>query len=195
MNAKIGNISPSSRFSEIAKLGEEVFHVLDLANLWGISEKNTLYTTLRRYTEQGLLHRIYKGFYSLRSVEDIDPLLLGVKALHRFAYVSTETVLVEAGIMQQVLSDITLVSGLSKRFSVGSHRFLSRQLTKRFLYQADGIVTRKDGVRVASVERAVADLLYFNRHAHFDAAHLIDWGRVKTLQKTIGYPITTERHV
>lgn len=195
MNDKKRNIPPLSRFTEIAKLSEEVFHARDLANLWGITEKNTLYTTLKRYTDQGLLHRIHKGFYSLRSVDDIDPLLLGVKALHRFSYVSTETVLVEAGIIQQALPNVTLVSDLSKRFTVGSYHFLSRKLAKRFLYQADGIVTRKDGVRVASPERAIADLLYFNRHAHFDAGRQIDWKKVKAFQTTIGYPTTDERYV
>ena len=56
------------RISEIAVRDEVVFHAHDLAILWGISDKNTLYTTLKRYTDKGLLKRIYKGLYTLKDL-------------------------------------------------------------------------------------------------------------------------------
>ena len=76
-NVKIRNLN---RFAALAQLGEVVFHTDDLANLWRITNKNTLYTTIKRYVAQGLLFRIHKGFYALKNPKDIDPLLLGVKA-------------------------------------------------------------------------------------------------------------------
>jgi len=71
------------RFVEIARLREVIFHVSDLANLWNINNSNTLYTTLKRYSQAGLIHRIQKGMYSLIPIDDLDPLLLGIKALHK----------------------------------------------------------------------------------------------------------------
>lgn len=178
-----------SRFSQLAKLGILIFHTGDLANLWQIKNTHNLHVTLKRYAEKGLLTRIYRGMYSLKPVEELDPLLLGIKALHRYCYVSAETVLAEGGIIQQIIEQITLVSSVSRKFSIGNYNFHSRKLADKFLYNEAGI-TEKNGIRKASVERAVADLLYFNPKAHFDAERLIDWRKVRQIQKSVGYPLT-----
>ena len=192
--AKNGKIQNLNRFAELARLGEVVFHTDDLANLWRITNKNTLYTTIKRYVEQGLLFRIHKGFYAIKPLREIDPYLLGVKALHSYAYVSCEAVLREQGIIQQELSAITLVSGETKRFSIAGTHYYSRKLSDQFLYQQIGIEALENGIRKASVERAVADILYFNSHAYFDGKNRIDWEKVRALQKEIGYPLTPKRY-
>lgn len=190
-NTKIQNLN---RFAELARLGEVVFHIDDLANLWHITNKNTLYTTLKRYAEQGLIFRIHKGFYAIKSPAEIDPLLLGVKALHGYAYVSAETILAEEGIVQQEVPAITLISSKTKRFSVAGRRYYSRELADKFLYQSNGIITAPNGVRKATRDRAMADLLHFNPHAYVDAARLIDWKKVRALQKELGYSLTPKRY-
>lgn len=190
-NSKIQNLN---RFAELARLGEIAFHTDDLANLWHITNKNTLYTTIKRYREQGLLFRIHKGFFSIKEPKEIDPLLLGVKALHRYSYVSTETILRAEGIIQQELEAITLISSQTKRFTVAGNVYYSRKLRDKFLYQSNGIITMANGVRKATPERAVADLLYFNTHAYFDAEKRIDWKKVRTIQIEIGYPLTQKRY-
>ena len=194
MNNQNTHIKSLNRFAEIAKLNEVVFHVDDLANLWKITNKNTLYTTLKRYVQKGLLYRIYKGFYSIKDPRNIDPFLLGTKALHGNSYVSTETILANGGVIQQNISAITMISEISKKFKVLNHSFISRQLDEKFRYQTAGIST-KNGVRVASINRAIADLLYFNPHAHLDGEKFINWQEVKELQEEIGYPLTRNRYV
>jgi len=42
-------------------------------------------------------------------------------------------------------------------------------------------------INTASLERAVADILYFNPTYYFDAHNIIDWTKVKNIQKEIGY--------
>lgn len=185
------NNNTSERFAELARIGERVFHARDLANLWHIKDNNNLYTTLKRYVKRGLLFRIYKGFYSLRSISEIDPLFLGLKALHEYGYISTETILIEAGIIQQKIDWITLVSSKSKKFSVGQNNYWSRKLSEKFLFNAAGI-SKKNDIFIANSERAAADLLYFNPRAYFDGARLIDWKKVKKMQKEIGYPLTPQ---
>ena len=174
------------RISGIAVRDEVVFHAHDLAILWGISDKNTLYTTLKRYTDKGLLKRIYKGLYTLKDLHELDPLLLGAKALHRPAYLSCESVLFRAGIINQPTHIITFVSGISRQFSILSYRYRSRKLADMFLMNDVGIEF-SDGVRIASVPRAVADMLYFNPKKYFDAPHLIDWGLVREVGAALGY--------
>jgi predicted transcriptional regulator of viral defense system len=183
----------SGRFAALAQAGERVFHARDLANLWQIKDNNTLYTTLKRYVQRGLLFRVYKGLYSIAPAREIDPRILGLKALHEHAYVSTETVLIEAGIIQQSIDWITLVSSKSKKFSVEKNNYWSRRLADKFLFNSTGIVER-DGIFVASLERAVADLLYFNPNAYFDGSHLVDWRKVKKVQRELGYKLTPKHY-
>lgn len=173
----------------LAALGEVVFHVHDLANLWDISDKNTLHTTLKRYSQQGLIHRIFRGLYAIKQIDRVDPFLLGVRAAGEFSYVSTETVLANEGIILQNIQQVTLVAAKSKKFSIVGSDFKVRQLADMFLFNPVGIVER-NGMRIATVERAVADLLYFNPKAYFDASQLIDWKKIQIIQKEIGYPLT-----
>jgi predicted transcriptional regulator of viral defense system len=176
----------SKRFAMLAQMGEQVFHIDDLANLWKITNENTLYITLRRYVKQGALNRIYRGLYSLQPLNKLNPYLLGLKAMREYSYISTETVLVNHGIIQQSFDRITIVSSKSKKFYIGDYKYKSRQLAPKFLFQDIGI-NEKNGIKMASLERAIADLLYFNPRAYFDAHDKINWKAVEDIQKKIGY--------
>lgn len=44
------NNKQAHRFALLAQMDEKVFHASDLASLWEITQKNTLYTTLKRYS-------------------------------------------------------------------------------------------------------------------------------------------------
>lgn len=190
MNTKIKkNRNKDSRFSQIARLGEDIFHAKDLANLWRIKSPNTLYTTLKRYVQKGWLFRIYKGLYSIKPLAQLDSLKLGIKALRCYAYVGTETILAHSGIIQQEIKEITMVSSVSRRFSIGNNHYYSRQLKDEYLFNDAGI-KNENGLKIASVERAIADILYFNPRAYFDAYEKINWRKVKKIQKEIGYAST-----
>ncbi|MFA6917891.1 MAG: hypothetical protein WC285_03605 [Candidatus Gracilibacteria bacterium] len=179
----------SNKIAILARQPDSIFHVQDLARLWGIEKMDTLYTILKRYTQQGILFRIYKGFYSLLPIDRLDPLFLGIKALHEYAYVSTESVLVAEGLMAQIIHNHTLISSHSRRFQIGKHYFISRQLQDKFLYNPAGII-EKNGILMATKERAIADLLYFNPMFYFDGINEIDFSKVLSLQQEIGYPLT-----
>ncbi|MFB6306366.1 MAG: hypothetical protein ABEH43_05165 [Flavobacteriales bacterium] len=74
----------------LLKQEERLFHTNDLALLWGITNKNTLYTSIRRYIQRGILYRIHKGLYSTISPEQINKYYLMAKAIHNYCYLSTE---------------------------------------------------------------------------------------------------------
>jgi predicted transcriptional regulator of viral defense system len=185
------NIKPR-RFAQIAALGETLFHSGDLAKLWDIQNPDTLHTTLSRYVKQGLLQRVYKGLYSIKALDTIHPWLLGLKALHEYAYVSTETILYTAGVINQKPGCITLVSGKSMRFRVRSVSYYSRRMSDAFLYNPAGVEV-KEGIRRASTERAVADLLYYNPGMYIDNPGLYDQDKLVELQKNIGHLRSHER--
>jgi len=173
----------------LARLGEVVFHTSDLANLWEIQNPNTLYTTLKRYVKSGLLFRIQKGMYSLYPPGELDPLLLGIKTIHGYAYISTETVLFNKGIINQRPGSITLVSSFSLKFHLLGHSYISRQLSDRFLFNSAGI-EKQEHVLTASLGRAAADQLYYNPRVFFDSPDLVDWERVYDIQESLGYKKT-----
>ena len=163
-----------------------LFHTQDLAILWQIDNKNTLYTTISRYVNKGVLNRIHKGFYSTVPFDALDAVELGISHLHTFSYLSCETVLFQHGIINQPANYITLVSSKSEKFAIRQYHYLARQMKPEYLYNPVGI-TKTQHYRVASAERAVADMLYFNPRYYFDAPNLVDWDEVAVIQERIGY--------
>ena len=55
-----------------------------------------------------------------------------------------------------------------------------------FLLNDSGLIQKKN-YKEASIERAVADMLYFNKRYHFDNNQLIDWDTVHRIQKGVGF--------
>ena len=174
------------RINELIKLDRKLYHTNDLAILWRTANKNTLYTTIKRYVQKGVLVPIYKGLYSTIPLLELDPLELGKAIVHRYTYLSTESVLAQAGIIAQATYAYTFVSDISRKVTVGSTSFLFRQLKNEYLNNPAGIVNQR-GVFIASPERAAADILYFNPRYHFDVPTSLDFGKMKSIQKEIGY--------
>jgi len=180
-----------NRISMLLKMDDKIFHASDLASLWQITNKNTLYTVLKRYCAAGLLHRIHKGMYSVVNPSLLSDEMLAVKAVHAYCYISTETVLFENAYINQPPGSISLISEKSVTFSIMGRLVKSRQLKDSFLYNPEGI-SEHNGIRVASPERAICDMLYFNDKYHFDKQP--DWKRIKKLQQSIGYQLTPQRY-
>jgi len=167
-------------------MGESIFRARDAARIWGIYNPNTLNITLSRYVAKGLIFRIFKGLYSLKSIKDLDPRAIGLKVIG-ISYVSCESVLFDAGIINQPPQNITLVGRHSKHFSVAQNKYRSRQLKDLFLFNQTGI-NNMNGLSIATPERAVADMLYFNHKKHFDNDN-IDWKTVRDIATKVGYNI------
>jgi hypothetical protein len=175
------------RLSELLKLDRKIYHSNDLAILWGISNKNTLYTTIKRYVQKGVLIPIYKGLYSTVTLSQLNPLELGKAIIHRYTYLSTESVLVQAGVITQTTYVYTFLSDIPKKVAVGSMSFLFRKLKDVYLNNPIGVINQ-NSIFIATTERAVADMLYFNPKYHFDVPENVDFEKVKFIQKQVGYP-------
>ena len=170
----------------LLKQGRKLFHTNDLALLWNITNKNTLYTAIRRYKESGILIPIHKGFYSVMPLSRLDPVALGIAFLHSYAYLSTESILAREGVIAQAVSAITLVSNTSKRFKLEDTDYVVRQMKSRYLYNNCGIARKNDHYE-ATLERAIADILYYNPNYYFDNKNLVDWKKVKKIQKELEF--------
>jgi len=174
------------RIDILLKEKRRLFHTSDLAFLWGISNKNTLYTTIKRYVKKGILIPIHKGFYSTIPLTRIDSYKVIQGYLHKYCYISCETVLFNHGVIFQKGDYITVVSDVSKKIVLENQSYIIRRLKDNYLYNDRG-VDNIDGIAVASLERAVADMLYFNPSYYFDNRKVINWKKVKEIQKEVGY--------
>lgn len=173
--------------SGLNQLDRKLFHTNDLAILWGIADKHNLYMTITRYMDKGVLFPIYKGLYSTIPMASLNPLELGQAIIHRYTYLTTESVFSQAGLISPTVYDYTFAADQSKRLSVGRWSFRFRQLKDDYLYHPAGIVGQ-NGVFIASTERAVADMLYFNPKYTFDVPESIDFQKVRLIQTEVGYP-------
>jgi predicted transcriptional regulator of viral defense system len=174
------------KYNVLLQQDKKTFHATDLALLWEITNKNTLKRTLKRFVDRGVLKRIHKGFYSTTDLSDINPYDLGFSYLNIYSYVSLETVLAKEGAISQDVKYITFVSSKSSKFNVGNINYSSRRMKDSFLNNTTGII--KVGKHFeATLERAVADVLYYNSKYYFDNKGVIDFEKVGEIQKEVGY--------
>jgi len=173
------------KINKLLQQENKLFHTQDLALLWEITNRNTLYTQIKRYVKAGVLHRIHKGFYATVPIDKIDPIYLGIRYVHDYAYLSGEYVLAKHGIIFQYSDYITLISSVSTKFTIDNNQYWVRRLKPEFLYKTIGLV-KQQSYYEATVERALADLTHYLPKKQFDN-HLVNWQKVRKMQKEMGY--------
>lgn len=163
-----------------------IFKTSDLAVLWGIENKNTLWTTIKRYAHRKILYKIHKGLYAVLPLEKLDKYELGCAISGQLSYVSGEIILQNSGVIMQNLAQITLFGKKKKQFAINGISYLCRHLNNKYLLNRAGI---EDNQRfsIATLERAVADILYVNPRYYFDNEMAINKGKLKNLSQEIGY--------
>jgi len=176
----------AKRISLLAEKGETIFHARDLARFWDINNRNTLYTVLKRYNQQKLIYRVFKGLYSLYPPEKLDKYLLGSRIINSYNYLSTETILFQHSIINQPPQYITFVSSRSRSFQALGNRYRCRSLKSSHLFRDSGLY-QQNGLLMATPERAAADLTYFNPEYYFDSPHLLDRDKLEQIRKEVGY--------
>lgn len=156
-----------TKLNLLLKSNQKLFHTQDLALLWGVKNRNTLYTIIKRYLKKGVLIKITKGLYSTVPTGEIDKFKLGSSLIHRFCYVSCETVLAKEGVISQKIYPITFVSSVSQKIEFNRTQYIYRKLKPEILLDPKG-VEKRDGYFMATRERAISDMLYFNPRYYFD---------------------------
>ena len=156
-----------TKLNLLLKSNQKLFHTQDLALLWEINNRNTLYTVIKRMVKRGVLTSLIKGLYSTIPVDEIDKFQLGGALIHRFCYVSCETVLEKEGVINQKVYPITFVSSVSQKIEFGGREYIYRKLKPEILFDPKG-VEKKGGYFMATRERAISDMLYFNPKYYFD---------------------------
>jgi len=175
------------KLSVLIQQKQRLFHTSDLKTIWQISNYKTLYQTIYRLKKKKIIFPVQKGFYSIVPIDQLDPIEIGFRAINHFSYLSTESVLSQNGIINQSPNKITFISSSPANFIINDYHYLVRQLKPQCLNNTIGITQNDHGVFIADINRAVADMLYFQPNYHFDANNIIDWPTVKNCQHQLTY--------
>ncbi len=175
------------RITKLISSGRDILTTQDIALIWQINNPNTLYTTLKRYTQKGILFRIRKGVYSVKPLDKLSLFEVASTLIKGYNYLSCKTVLQKEGIIFQTSNQLTFISNKRSQFPLDNYIINVRQMKDEFLFNTTGISRNKNSLLIADKERAVADLLYFNKNYYFDNPKGINWKKVKSYQKLIGY--------
>lgn len=155
------------KLNMLLKSGQDLYHTQDLALLWGTQNRNSLYTAIKRYVKKGILIKITKGLYSKIPIKEINIYALGSALIHKFCYLSCETVLAKEGVINQAVLPITFISSVSLKIEFNDTVYLYRKMNPEKLLDPAG-VNEMDGYFMATKERAISDMLYFNPKYYFD---------------------------
>jgi hypothetical protein len=85
------------------------------------------------------------------------------------------------GILFQYDSTITAISYLSRSIEIDSWEIRYRKIKDAVLLNTTGIITRQDGVNIATAERAFLDMLYLNGDCYFDSLSVLNKADVNNL--------------
>ena len=168
----------------LLKQNKKIFKTDDLALLWGITNRNTLLTTIKRYLKKEILYSIRKGVYSVIQPDKLNPCLLGTAYVTGFCYVSLQTVLSQENLINQEPNAIMLIGNRTLNFNIGNNQYICRKMKSKLLHNLVGIDLNQE-FPIATIERAIVDILYYNPNFYFDKDISKYQNKIKLIQKEL----------
>ncbi|MBN1363602.1 MAG: hypothetical protein JW976_02230 [Syntrophaceae bacterium] len=160
--------------SAILRSSRTVFTFKDISLLWRNTDKKAVIAGINYYISTGQLYRIRRGIYAKDKNYDKTELACRI---YTPAYISFETVLVRAGINFQYYGRIFIASYLAREIVVDGQVYQYRKIKNTLLTDPAGVLN-KDGIAIATMERAFLDTLYLNTDYHFDNLASLAWDKV-----------------
>jgi len=147
-----------------------VYLLKDIALLLGETNFESLNKRLNYFVRAGKLENPRKGIYGKAGFNKEE------LACRIFipSYISLEYVLQKAGVVFQYNSQITSISYISRSIDVGGTIFVFRKIKGEIMVDTTGIYRNKDGVNIATPERAFLDVLYLDGDYHFDNLNVLN---------------------
>ena len=166
---------------EIVNSEQTVWSIAELRLFLWIKNTNTMWSFLQRMKKNNILFCPYRGIWCRK---DFDYLELWAKIKSK-SYISLQTVLQRAGIIFQdrshtitVVSDNTLTIKLpSLKLSVDIHKI------KKSIFTNPLFIINTWTYQIASTERAVCDMLYFDPKFYFDHTSSLDVEKLQELSE------------
>jgi len=160
--------------SAILRSSRTVFTFKDISLIWRNTDKKAVIAGINYYVSTGQLHRIRRGIYAKDKNYDKTELACRI---YTPAYVSFETVLTRTGINFQYYGQIFIASYLAREIVVDGQEYQYRKIKNTLLTDSAGVLN-KDGIAIATSERAFLDTLYLNTDYHFDNLAPLNWDKI-----------------
>lgn len=160
--------------SAILRSSRSVFTFKDISLIWRNTDQKAVIAGINYYVGTGQLYRIRRGIYAKDKNYDKTELACRI---YTPAYVSFETVLTRAGINFQYYGQIFIASYLARQIIVDGQVYQYRKIKNALLTDSAGVLN-KDGIAIATPERAFLDTLYLNTDYHFDNLVSLTWEKV-----------------
>lgn len=160
--------------SAILRSSRTVFTFKDISLMWRNTDKKAVIAGINYYVSTSQLHRIRRGIYAKDKNYDKTELACRICTP---AYVSFETVLTRAGINFQYYGQIFIASYLAREIVIDDQVYQYRKIKNTLLTDPAGVLN-KDGIAIATMERAFLDTLYLNKDYHFDNLAPLNWDKV-----------------
>jgi len=147
-----------------------VYLLSDIALLLGETNFESLNKRLNYFVRTGKLENPRKGIYGKYGFNKEE------LACRIFipSYISLEYVLQKAGVIFQYNSQITSISYLSRSIEIGGTVFAFRKIKGEIMVDTTGIIRNKNGVNIATPERAFLDILYLDGDYYFDNLNVLN---------------------
>ena len=160
-----------NKLVELLRQDKRTFRTSDLSVLWGITNTNTLLTTIARFIKNQSLHRIKKGVYSTIPIDKLDPYEYACAYAGPLSYITAETVLFNSGVINQYVTAITMCGVKSIEFYLGATHYICRYLAPKYLSNRLGIMDN-GRYAIANPARALIDKRHQNPNYYFDNSQL-----------------------
>ena len=171
-----------SFIKKLLRSDQTVFSFNELLLLWKNGGSKTLKSKVHYYVRRGDLYHIRRGLYA--KDKNYDRLEVATKILTP-AYVSFETVLVQAGIVFQHYSQIFVASYKSRTIICDGQTYVFRTIKPTILTNTLGIEIH-DNYSISSPERAFLDVAYLHKDYHFDNLRPLNWDKVYAILPIYG---------
>jgi hypothetical protein len=109
------------------------------------------------------------------------------------AYISSEYVLCQAGVIFQYDSRLTVVSYLSREIEIDHKIFSFRKIKNELLISSQGIEQKGNILTIAKPERAFLDMLYLNGDMYFDNLNTLKTELIEQILPVYNSPTLTKR--
>ncbi|MBN1472864.1 MAG: hypothetical protein JW925_13905 [Syntrophaceae bacterium] len=160
--------------SAILRSSRTVFTFKDISLMWRNTDKKAVIAGINYYVSTGQLYRVRRGIYAKDKNYDKTELACRI---YTPAYVSFETVLARAGINFQYYGQIFIASYLAREILVDGQVYQYRKIKNTLLTDPAGVLN-KNGIAIATTERAFLDTIYLNADYHFDNLASLNWDNV-----------------
>lgn len=151
-----------------------VFSTKDAALLWGEEKERIVTSRLIKYVKTGKLIRVRRSIYV--KDKNYDRFELATR-IYTPSYISFETVLTRAGINFQYYGNIFVATYVARDIEADGNRISFIRMKDYVLSNTAGI-EHKDGIAMATKERAFLDRIYVSKDYHFDNLDVLDFDKV-----------------